>query len=266
MKRKIFLPLFFSLVLLSGLQVTAQPPDLPMVAVRFFNPVFDCPTQNYCVEVQFMTDTPGQELFGMNVRFFYDDNVLEFLYMDDFQGGYHAVGDPIIETFGAGSGAIFGLNGSPMEFINGVVELTPLDPPAPIYLTGEWTTLFNICFHVDDPAALNINNFCPVIIWDLEENPPELWPGYLDGDDGVVMSVVDITGQNDSSPTTENVVHLNWQYDGTPEELPAGNYVPVICISTKCGTPLPLSNWSLFLAIGLMLVTTLFIWRRRISG
>jgi hypothetical protein len=266
MKRKIFLPLLLSLVLLSGLPVTAQPADKPVVAVRFFNPVFDCPTQTYCVEVQFMTDTPGLELFGMNVRFFYDDNVLEFLSMDEFQGGYHAVNGPLIETFGTGSGAFFGLPGSPMEQVNGVVELTPLDPPAPIYLSGEWTKLFNICFHVDDPAAIGVTNFCPVIIWDLEENPPELWPGYLDGDDGVVMSVVDFTGQYDSTPTTENVVHLNWQYDGTPESAPVGFYVPIICISTICGYIIPLSNWSLFLGIGLMLITTLFIYRRRISG
>jgi len=264
MKKHILLPLIFTLVLLSGFQVTAQP-QLPVVSVRFYNPQYICSTQTYCLDVQFKTDAPGEELFMMNVRFFYDDNVLEFESMGDFQGGYKAPDAPFIETYDANSGAFFGMPGSPMEWVNGVVRLDPLDPPAPIYLTGEWTKLFKICFHVDDPAAIRITNFCPVIIWDLEENPPEEWPGYNEGDDGVVMTVVDNFNGNESAPTTENVVHLNWQYDGTPESEPVGFPIPLLCISTICGE-VPLSNWALFLAIGLMLVTTLFIWRRRMNS
>ena len=256
MKRKIFLPLFLSLVLLLGFQANAQ---LPVVTVRFANPQYDCPTKTYCLDVEFISDTPGMQLFGMNVRFFYDDNILEFLSMGDFQQGYASTDPPQLLTGPAGSGNLYGITG-PLEWFNGKVDLVDIST---IYLsTTAWTKLFKICFHVDDPNSWNKDNFCPSIIWDLEVNPAD--GGYLPGDDGVVMTVVDPTGEQDSWVTTENVVQFNWQYD-----LSGGSYgypVNVICVSTKCGEVIPLSNWSLFLGIGLILVASAFIYRRRISG
>jgi hypothetical protein len=255
MKRKIFLPMLLALVLLSGFQVIAQP-QTPVVTVRFANPHFDCPTQTLCVDVEFMADIPNQQLFGMNVRFFYDDHVLEYLSMGDFQEGYGSPNPPQIDTYPVGSGDLFGIPG-PLEFFNGTVQLLS---PSTIYLTTDWTKLFNICFHVDDADALDLDNFCPSIIWDLQADPG--LGGYLQGDDGVVMTVV--APLEGSSPTTENVVQFNWQYD--PSENMIGFPVNLNCESTKCGYVIPLSNWSLYLGIGLMLIVSIFIYRRRISG
>jgi len=75
-------------LLLSGFITTAQ--TLPVVTVRFNNPQFDCPTQTYCLDVEFQADGPNDTLFGMNVRFFYDDVILEYLGMSDFAPGYGA--------------------------------------------------------------------------------------------------------------------------------------------------------------------------------
>jgi len=258
--QKILLPMLF-ILLISGFQTIAQP-ALPVLTVRFTNPYFDCPTQNYCLDVEFLSDTEGLQLFGMNVRFFYDDNILEFLSLGDFATGYNDPVDPEILTGPPGSGSDFGVAG-PLEWFNGSVQLVSASP---VYLsTTEWTKLFNVCFHVDDPASISLEEFCPTIIWDLQLNRPlpAGREGFLPGDDGVVMTVVD-PGPNDSSPTTEQVVQFNWEYDLTGSTI--GYPVSDICTSTICGYIIPLSNWALFLAIGLMFVATIFFYRRRISG
>jgi hypothetical protein len=251
MKMKIFLPMLLVMAVLSGFQISAQT-ELPVVTVRFANPHVDCPTRTYCVDVEFMANIPDQQLFGMNVRFFYDDHILEYISMGEFQAGYGSPDQPLIETGTEGSGGAFGIAG-PLEFFNGTVQLLS---PSTIYLTTSWTKLFNICFHVDDDDALDLDNFCPSIIWDLQADPGS--GGYLQGDDGVVMTVVAPQG---SSPTIENVIQFNWQYD------PSGNLigfpVNITCISTKCSYVIPLSNWSLFLGIGLMLISSVFIYRKR---
>lgn len=253
---KIF-PLLLLFLLLSGSQAVAQ---LPLVTVRFFNPQYDCPSQTYCVDVEFISDS-RQQLFGMNVRFFYDDDVLEYQSLGDFAVGYGSPIPPTIQTGPAGSGNAFGIAG-PLEWFNGDVKLVS---PSPIYLSSTWTKLFNVCFHVDDPDAISIDNFCPTIVWDLEENPAS--GGYLSGDNGVVITVVNPSPQQEAIPAIEHVVQFNWtyNYDGNPDP-PYGFPVPEVCIPTTCGYVIPLSNWALVLAIGLMLVASVFIYRRRISG
>lgn len=259
MKRNVFLLLIFSLVFLSGFQALAQPP-MPVLSVRFANPHFDCPTKNYCLDVEFLAEIPDQQLFGMNVRFFYDDNVLEFLSMGDFAQGYGSPVPPEIVPGPPGSGVAFGIAG-PLEWFNGTVQWLS---PSPVYIsTTQWTKLFNVCFHVDDPQALDIENFCPTIVWDLQENPPEFGGGFLQGDDGVVMTIV-APPPLESAPTTEHVVQFNWQYDHSGNLI--GFPVPEVCVSTTCGYIIPLSDWSLYLGIGLMFVISIFIYKRRISG
>jgi len=258
MKRKIFLPLLFSLVI-TGFLAAAQSP-LPVVTVRFNNPQYDCPTQTYCLDVEFKSnsDAASQQLFGMNVRFYYDDNILEFLSLGDFSPGWAMTDPPVIETGPPGSGNNFGITG-PLEWFNGTVNL--VDFPS-VDLTTEYQKLFNVCFHVDDPNSVKIDEFCPSVIWDLQLDPE--MGGFQLGDDGVVITLVDYIGGNESTPTTENVEQFNWQYDLIGDMY--GHTVKTVCISTICGYVIPLSNWSLFLAIGLMLVASVFIYRRRISG
>jgi hypothetical protein len=263
MKKKIFLPLLFSLVLLSGFQATAQP-ALPEVSVRFANPQYDCDSQKYCLDVEFLANTQNQWLFGINVRFFYDDNVLEYLYMGDFQAGYDSPSLPQIETYSDPESIAFFGFGGPVEWFNGYVQLEDSIPTFLSTTDTAWTKLFNVCFHVDDPNSIGISSFCPSIVWDLQEDPPEngIGGGYNEGDDGVAITVV--TTYPNSAPTTEIVEQFNWMYAAT--NISVGHPERIDCIKTTCGHDIPLSNWSLFLAIGLMLIASVFIYRRRISG
>jgi hypothetical protein len=254
----------FSLLILGSAAFqayAAAPPVRPVVSVRFANPQYDCPTQTYCLDVEFLADRPGQRLFGMNVRFFYDDDILEFLAMGDFAFGYESPDTAEIKLTDPGSEAFFGIAG-PMEWVNANLYR---NDTAVVYLsTTTWTKLFNVCFHVDDPNSINIKYFCPSIIWDLQQNPPEIGGGYWPGDDGVVITLVNPANYQNSIPSTENVIHYNWTYDNSGNLI--GYPIQEDCTSTTCGYIIPLADWSLFLAIGLMIVATLFIYRRRISG
>lgn len=208
---------------------------IPVITTRFANPHFDCETSEYCVDVEFQSDIEDQELFGMNVRFFYDDNVLELINFRDFQGGYGPLGPnpPTILTSGPGFGTNFFGFPAPgiADWVNGSIQLIDQNAP-PVYIsTTEWTKLFQICFTIDDPDPDSLN-FCPSIVWDLEQNPAN--GGYLAGDDGVVMTVVAPPPAN-SGPSTESVVHLNWQYIGNGMAPPYGAPIETDCISLGCG-------------------------------
>jgi len=252
-------------LLFQGIMASAQPP-LPNVSVRFTNPVFDCPTKNYCLDVEFLSDTPDQIIYGVNVRFLYDDAILEYIGMSDFHPDYNGQTEEV-QTFPPGSGSSFGFGGK-LEWVNATVQLESFANP--LYIStnsSQWTYLFRVCFHVDDPNSLSLEEFCPSVVWDrlLNPPPPEIGnAGFFPGDDGVVITLVDQTYQQDSSPTDEVVVQFNWEYDQTEQTV--GYPVPDECISTKCGTPLPLSDWALYLAIGLMLITSVFIYSRRVNG
>jgi hypothetical protein len=249
-------PALLLIIMFSGLLARSQ--TLPQVSLRFANPRYDCPTQTYCLDVEVKSDTPDQRLFGINVRFFYDDGILEFLGTSDHREGYGMPSPPEIIT-GEG-GVFFGFAGNP-EWFNGTVQL--MDNAYIVYLpVGNWQKAFSICFQVDDPNSLDIQNFCPSIVWDLQQNPPEFGGGFLPGDDGVVITLVDPSGEQDSAPTTEEVVQFNWEYNAGEGYF--GNHVDLVCIPTSCWE-VPVSNWALFLGIGLMVVATAFIYRKRIG-
>ena len=98
---------FFIILFLSfGFQGMAQD---PVVTVRFANPDYDCNTSKYCLDVEFHSDTPNLELQGMNVRFWYDDDVLEFSHFDNFQGGYGEITPaPELQAYNGAGTSFFG--------------------------------------------------------------------------------------------------------------------------------------------------------------
>ena len=223
---------FLSPAIVTLLMTVGALAQLPVVTVRFANPQYNCATQTYCLDVEFQSNTADKQLYGMNVRFFYDDAVLEYESMGNFETGYSAVAPspPQISTGNAGSGALlFGFPANhPFEFVNGAIQLTGTS--SLMISTTSWTRVFSVCFHVDDPAALNVGSFCPSLVWDLEYNPAN--GGWLAGDDGIVITVV-APPPVFSSETTEADVHFNWQFDASPEVRPYGNPVSITCISTQ---------------------------------
>ena len=224
--------IFLSVLALNALKASSSIVMNPTITVRLANPQYNCVTEEYCLDVEFQSDIPDQELFGMNVRFFYEDQVMELINFRDFQGGYGPVAPnpPTVLT----SPAAFGYNyfrfgtpgNGPADWVNGAIQLVN-ENLEPIYIsTTGWTKLFQICFAIDDidPDSLN---FCPPVVWDLEMNPAN--GGYLAGDDGVVMTIA--TGvQGESIPALEQVEQFNWEYTGDGGAPPYGQPIEASCI------------------------------------
>jgi uncharacterized repeat protein (TIGR01451 family) len=204
----------------------------PTVTVRFANPTYECSISQYCLDVEFQTDMDSVEIFGMNVRFFYDDANMELDGFTDFQGGYGPVSpDPPTVTMTApGTGTTFFGFPAPgiADFVNGAIQLVDNTQPEIYISQTDWTKLYQICFTVE---VMDTNNFCPPIVWDLEANPAN--GGYLAGDDGVVVTVV-ADPPAMSSPSNENVVQFNWGYTGNGITPPFGVPSPTECISLFC--------------------------------
>jgi uncharacterized repeat protein (TIGR01451 family) len=229
--------LFSFLIALSG-QMTAQS---PLVAARFSNPSINCLTLQYCLDVEFRSSPENLEVFGMNVRFFYDDAYLEFQSFTDFQGGYGPVSPnpPVVSSTIPGTGTtFFGLPAPGIaDFVNGAIQLVDNSQP-PLLLDDEnWTKLFQVCFTIDGVLA-DSSQFCPPVIWDLEADPAN--GGYLPGDDGVVITIVDQPPFM-STAAMENVEQFNWAYSG-PGTPPYGAPEPVECISILCPVDLALEK------------------------
>jgi hypothetical protein len=219
---KISLPLFF-FMLISGFRAKATD---TIVTVKYDNPKYVCSTQTYTLEVKFQCNVSGFQLNGMNVRFIYAEDVLEFTSFSNFASSYRKYGTPTVYTSPDTSGmARFGLPGS-YEFINATVQkYTSTNVWLP---TSGWVRLFNINFHVDDPNVVNDPDFCPSAIWDLKENPAE---GGMHSPGGIVINLVMTYGGTMYS-CTENVIQFNWQYDTIPGE-PFGFPVNTTCIPTQ---------------------------------
>ncbi len=214
----------------------------PTVTVRFANPDYDCLTEQYCLDVEFQSNAPNVEVFGMNVRFFYDDTFMELDSFADFQGGYGAVmPDPpsVMMTLPGTGTTFFGFPAPGIaDFVNGAIQLVDnSQPPLTLSTTG-WTKLFQVCFTVDGPVA-DSSNFCPPIVWDLEVNP--LNGGFLPGDDGVVITIVSPPPAM-SDVANEAVVQYNWAYTGAGAIPPFGAPVAQQCLSILCPVDLALTK------------------------
>lgn len=213
----------------------------PTVTVRFANPAYDCITGEYCLDVEFQSNAPNVQLFGMNVRFFYDDTFMELIGFSDFQGGYGPVAPnpPSVMMTIAGTGTTsFGFPPPGVaDFVNGAIQLTDnTQPPLFISTTG-WTKLYQVCFNVDGTLP-DSSNFCPPIVWDLEANPAN--GGYLPGDDGIVITAV-APPPAMSGPTNEQVIQFNWNYTGQGA-APFGAPAPTQCVSLLCPVDLALTK------------------------
>ena len=216
----------FSFTLLFGYTAIAQSDTL--ITVRFSNPQFDCDNEKYCVDVEALSNLPNQILFGINVRFFYDDFVLEYDTMVDFATGYEQVPPLSPITTGAGTAFTFP-GGHQADFLNRNVELV-LPPGIEISTDDDnWTKLFSVCFIIDDPNSIDISSFCPSLVWDMDVDPA--FGGFGNASNGVVITVV---GENEASrPVTENVEQFNWVYTGTLAP-PFGYPDPTDCTTTIC--------------------------------
>jgi len=209
----------FAFWLLLNLQVKAQD---PIITVRFANPEYISSSQTYNLDVEFHCNIENKQLFGVNIRFFYPDNRLEFISFGEFAQGYAAVNPnpPIITTGNESGGTIlFGFPG-PHEYLNGAIQ--KVSSSSVMLSTTGWTKLFNASFFVDDTVSFLNGSICPSVIWDLNEAAT----GGIAA--GLCMTVALGSG---SGPASERCEQFNWQYDGIAG-LPHGFPVNEMCTNS----------------------------------
>jgi hypothetical protein len=204
----------------------------PLITVQFANPQFNCMTETYCLDVEFRADTLGQELFGMNVRLFYDASILELTSFTNFQGNYGITLPPEIMTSPFGP-ELFNFEGD-ADFINAGIQKISINEPAILLDTAQWSRIFSMCFLVDSSMVMDPDSFCPPVVWDLRDDPS--MGGFLIGDDGVVITVVDPAPENESKPAFEEVVQYNWEYF-VSDTAPYGQPVQDTCLNIGCSLP-----------------------------
>lgn len=202
--------LFFVLYL-TTISLSSAQSGLPVVTLRFENPVFDAVAKEYCLDIEFQSSKENIRLYGLNVRCFYEKDVIDFVTFTDFAPGYQSINPdpPLKRSLVQGSGSLFGFKNDAV-YINGAVQLT--NPNAtPVFITpGQWTKIFSMCFHVSDPKYIPRSEFKPQIVWDLEENPVN--GGFIPGSEGVVITVLRGDSNMTATPVLEKAIHLNWEY------------------------------------------------------
>ena len=209
--------------------VFAYGQALPRIEARFSNPRFEKDARKYYLDVELHSKEGTELLFGINLRFFYDASLLQFQNADQFSQGYGILGaapKAIVGTEQSGS-QLFSFNHA-AAYINGAVQLFDERFALAIPSNG-WVKAFRLCFKV--PAtALNMAEFCPSVIWDIEATQGE--GGFLPGSAGLVITVAETNRATRyvSAPTVTSAIPFNWQYDETPG-LPHGTMAASSCVA-----------------------------------
>jgi hypothetical protein len=189
--------------------INSQGQDLAKLNVRFANPVFDDKTGVYSLDVEMRSDRANEQVFGMNVRFFYDFTQLTFLHFDQFQEGYGTLGETPKSFVGnrESGTALFDFDG-PAAYINSAVQLQ--QPKTSFALSPvRWSKFFRVNFKVNE-SFQGVKNFCPCAIWDIKAN--ESREGFFAGSNGVVITVLEKNPQTaqESAPSVVSSDAFNW--------------------------------------------------------
>lgn len=186
----------------------------PKITTRFSNPQYEASTKKLTLNVDFLSDTPDQRIYGMNVRFFYDGAIFEkgntaTVRFKDYAPGYGGF-SPNPPYFGNSTAGIawFKLSSTAVTYVNGAMALTNVNATPIIISTDilDWTTLFKIELTTKLPLTGEV---APAIIWDKETIPTN--GGFIPGSDGVtITTILDPTGAIKTQPTEEYAQHFNW--------------------------------------------------------
>lgn len=201
----------------------------PQINARFTNPHFDDNTRMYFLDVELNSKVTKEFLFGMNVRFFYDANMLEFQNFDQFTAGYGTVGAIPRSSVSNGQAGVqmFNLKES-TAFINGSVQLTDENTPLQI-VPEKWVKVCRVCFKV--PLIYSDKgDFCPSVIWDTKGDMGR--GGFLMGDDGLVITVLenDPNTPEVSAPSHVIGTFFNWEQTSF-DDMPYGKPISTSCVT-----------------------------------
>ena len=218
----------FVLCLLLGFGLGASAQVSSVVTLRFSNPEYNVEKDNYTVDVEMKAIGNAQELFGMNIRFFYDAAALEFQAVEGFYPGYELLGEeqPKVYTGNADSGPVmFGFEES-AAYVNGAMQLME-GMQAMKIPKNEWTKAFSLRFRIAEGVE-NGSFLCPSLVWDLKAYKEE---GLFRGDNGVRLTLVEDKPytREVSTPCVIQSLPFNWAYYQTDDEMPFGYVVEEQC-------------------------------------
>lgn len=214
--------LTLALIFCSGFIAWGQ--NIPQTSVRLSNPEFDVGSRMYTLDVELQSDMEDQQLFGMNVRFFYDASKMTFLDFRNIASGYGILGKAPKAFVGNSSSGyyMFNLEDS-VAFVNGAVQLMQEFTNLKISENG-WTKYFQISFEVPASVVESELPFYPSVILDSKGSESG---GFFKGEDGVVITLVEDDPETlvVSKPSiTATVDHFNWEYRNH-QDYPFGNPV-----------------------------------------
>ncbi|MEO5905283.1 MAG: hypothetical protein ABIQ11_01055 [Saprospiraceae bacterium] len=217
------------LFVLLGLNTQLNGQAIPQVNVRFANPSFDHQSREYSLEVELNSASEKEVLFSMNVRFFYDANMLEFNKLDQIKPGYALLGEaPKAMKGNDQSGSqLFGWDGA-ASYVNGAIQQEDETTPLEIY-PDKWVKTFRVTFKV--PLIFpDEQKFCPGAIWDIRSDLGT--GGFMQGSDGLVVTVIenDLLTRNISEQTKAMPSCFNW-VQTSEESMPYGHPQSQDCIS-----------------------------------
>ncbi|MCB0561861.1 MAG: hypothetical protein KDD09_23070 [Phaeodactylibacter sp.] len=200
-----------------------QGMDLSEVRVRLSNPQFDLESHEYTLDVELQSEEAGQQLFGINVRFFYDASQLHFLGLNGLAEGYKVLGKMPRGHIGSPSSGYYLFNMKEAAgYVNGAVQLEMETTNLVISQNG-WTKYFQVVFEVSREALDAAEIFYPSVILDSKGAGVG---GFFKGEDGVVITLVENDPETpmESKPSLTSVQYFNWYSQGQ-QELPYG--IPV---------------------------------------
>jgi hypothetical protein len=204
---------------------------LSKLTTRFANPQFDEKAGIYSLDVEMRSDRTNEQVFGMNVRFFYDETQLSFLGFDQFQDGYKLLGEAPRSFVGnsESGAAMFGFEAA-AAYINGAVQLQ--QPKTSFSMSPDrWSKFFRVTFKVKE-GFQGLKNFCPCVIWDIKANATQ--QGFFEGSNGVVVTVVEKNAQTpqESAPSLVSGEAFNWDQSSWGN-MPYGNPLTKSCLDLK---------------------------------
>lgn len=220
-----------------------QAQSISNIQARFTNPQFNVEEGLYTVDVQLKADQATQYLFGFNVRFFYDAEVMEFQGLSNFADSYGILGrEPKSLVGNANSGRqLFSMSGA-AAYINTAVQLMGEEANALALSKDEWVTAFQAEFKVYDHVINVDKDFCPSIIWDLER-PEKSRGGFLPNEDGIVFTVLerDPSTPEVSIASYSSAATFNWEYTNRsdfPYGIPLAEECITLDVATSVSNPL----------------------------
>lgn len=197
------------ILLLACVSQTHSQDEIDRVSMRFAQPQFNVNERAYSINVEMHALQPGQKLFGINLRFFYDATNIEFAGISALHSSYSIMGAAPFAYRGNDESGQYMFNfPASAAYINTAVQLMNEDAPLELLHTG-WTKIATLNFVIPESVEIN-SQLCPALIWDQKSSV--LKESFLPGSNGVVVTLVeeDASTRETTKPTVVTSESFNW--------------------------------------------------------